>query len=197
MAEGILKKSEGKRIRLAREISKAIKNNDRILVYGNFGAELSLMAKFVKEQGKVCEFFIPEARPYMYGSMIIARELKKAGIPVTVMSDNMAASIMQSGKITKVIAAARQSARNGDIAAATGTYQMALLAKYFKIPFYCLCPPALDKDTGDDITPRIRPQKELLEYNGLRLAPYGVKGYYPELDITPKQLIARHFTLNI
>jgi methylthioribose-1-phosphate isomerase len=113
------------------------------------------------------------------------------------MTDGMVASIMQTKKITKVIVGADQLAQNGDIANKIGTYQIALVAKHFKIPFYALCPPASKAKAGKDIPIEIRPDKELLEYEGIRLAPYGVKGYYPAFDITPNNLITKHFYLGL
>ena len=109
----------------------------------------------------------------------------------------MVASIMSQGKITKVIVGADQLAQNGDIANKIGTYQIALVAKHFGVPFYVLCPPPSQAKTGEDIKVEIRPDKELLEYKGIRLAPYGVKGFYPAFDITPSNLITQHFHLRI
>jgi len=88
-------------------------------------------------------------------------------------------------------------AQNGDIANKIGTYQIAILAKHFGIPFYVLCPPASRAKSGRDITIEIRPEEELLEYQGLRLAPKGVKGYYPAFDITPSNFITKHIYLQI
>jgi methylthioribose-1-phosphate isomerase len=109
----------------------------------------------------------------------------------------MAAHVMSLGKISKVIVGADNLAFNGDIANKIGTYQLALLAKYFKIPFYVLCPPASRAKTGDDIKIEIRPDKELLEFQGVRLAPKGVKGFYPAFDVTPNELIAKHIYLEV
>ncbi|MCX5709880.1 MAG: hypothetical protein NT088_04040 [Candidatus Omnitrophica bacterium] len=104
---------------------------------------------------------------------------------------------MAEGKISKVIVGADHLALNGDIANKIGTYQIALLAKYFKIPFYVLCPPPSKVKSGDDIKIEIRPEKELLEFQGKRLAPIGVKGYYPAFDVTPNALITKHIYLEV
>jgi len=69
------------------------------------------------------------------------------------------------------------------------------LAKHFAIPFYVLCPPASRAAFGKEITIEIRPDKELLWYEGIALAPKGAKGYYPAFDITPAELITRHIKL--
>ncbi len=79
-------------------------------------------------------------------------------------------------------------ALNGDIANKVGTYQIAVIAKYFKVPFYVLCPPASGAKSGREIKIEIRPDKEMLEISGRRIAPVGVKGYYPAFDITPEMI---------
>lgn len=188
---------KAKRIQRAEEVSKIIKDKDVVLTHCNVSGELPLIAEFCRRQGKHIEFYATETRPYLQGSRLTAWELKRAGFSVTLMTDGMVASIMSQGKITKVIVGADQLARNGDIANKIGTYSIALVAKHFKIPFYVLCPPASNARTGKDIKIEIRPERELLEYKGIRLAPYGVQGYYPAFDITPAKLITKHFTLNL
>ena len=197
MIPGFLQMLKVKRIKRAEEVSEFIKDKDVILTHCNVSGELPLIAEFCRRQGKRIEFYATETRPYLQGSRLTAWELKRSGVPVTLMTDSMVASIMQTGKITKVIVGADQLARNGDIANKIGTYQIAVVARHFKIPFYVLCPPASAARTGKDIKIEIRPDKELLEYRGLRLAPYGVKGFYPAFDITPNKLITKHFILEI
>jgi methylthioribose-1-phosphate isomerase len=109
----------------------------------------------------------------------------------------MVAQVMTEGKISKVIVGADHLAQNGDIANKIGTYQIALLARHFNIPFFVLCPPPSSAKTGRDITIEIRPEKELLEFCGTCIAPHGAKGYYPAFDITPNELITRHIYLNL
>jgi methylthioribose-1-phosphate isomerase len=133
----------------------------------------------------------------MQGSRLTAWELKRAGFDVTLITDNMVASVMAQRKVDKVIVGADHLARNGDIANKIGTYGIAVLARHFKIPFYVLCPPASNLKSGKDIKIEVRPDKEMLEYRGLRLAPEGVKGYYPAFDVTPAGLITRHIHLEI
>jgi methylthioribose-1-phosphate isomerase len=104
---------------------------------------------------------------------------------------------MAEEKINKVMVGADNLAQNGDIANKIGTYQIAILAKYFKIPFYVFCPPKSKAKTGEDIKIEVRPDKELLIYQGLSLAPKGAKGYYPAFDVTPKYLITKHIYLEV
>jgi methylthioribose-1-phosphate isomerase len=109
----------------------------------------------------------------------------------------MIGSVMSQGKIDKVIVGADHLALNGDIANKVGTYGIAVAAKYFKIPFYVLCPPPSSIKSGKDIKIEMRPDKEMLEFAGTRIAPQGVKGYYPAFDITPNALITKHIYMDI
>lgn len=194
---GFLDLLRAKRIQRAQEVSKFIRDKEVILTHCNVSGELPLIGEFCRKQGKHIEFYVTETRPYLQGSRLTAWELKRTGFIVTIMTDGMVASIMSQKKITKVIVGCDQLAQNGDIANKIGTYQIALVAKHFKIPFYVLCPPPSNAKTGEDIEVEIRPDKELLEYQGIRLAPYGVKGYYPAFDITPRELITKHFYLEL
>lgn len=194
---GFLEVLKEKRIQRAQEVAEVIQDKDVILTHCNVSGELPLIAEFCKRQGKHIEFYVTETRPYLQGSRLTAWELLWADVAVTIMTDSMVASIMSQGKITKVIVGADQLAQNGDIANKIGTYQIAIVAKHFEIPFYVLCPPPSNAKTGKDIKVEIRPDKELLEYKGIRLAPYGVKGFYPAFDITPNHLITKHFYLKV
>ncbi len=194
---GFLEMLKNKRIQQAKEAAKLLDDQDVILTHCNVSGLLPLIAGFCKEQNKKISFFVTETRPYLQGSRLTAWELKHAGIPVTIIADNMVAQVMSEAKINKVMVGADHLAKNGDIANKIGTFQIALLAKNFEIPFYVLCPPASQSETGDDIEIEIRPDKELLEYQGIQLAPKGVKGYYPAFDITPDELITEHIYLEL
>ncbi|MDD5166973.1 MAG: S-methyl-5-thioribose-1-phosphate isomerase [Candidatus Omnitrophica bacterium] len=191
---GILK---NKRIQQAEDVAKLIDNQDVILTHCNISGLMPLIGDLCRKQNKKITFFVTETRPYLQGARLTAWELKRAGFDVTVITDSMVAQVMSEGKINKVIVGADHLARNGDIANKIGTYQIALLAKHFHLPFYVLCPPVSGAMTGGDIKIEIRPDKELLEYRGMRLAAKGVKGYYPAFDVTPNNLITKHIYLGI
>jgi len=194
---GFLDKLKNARIQQAREASKLLRNGDVVLTHCNISGSLPLIGEFCRKLNKKVSFFVTETRPYLQGSRLSAWELKEQGFQVTVIADNMVAQVMSEGKSNKVIVGADHLAGNGDIANKIGTYQIALLAKHFKIPFYVLCPPASKAKTGRDIKIELRPDKELLEYQGIQLAPEGVRGYYPAFDITPNELITKHIYLEI
>jgi methylthioribose-1-phosphate isomerase len=194
---GFLEMLKEKRIKQAEEASLLIDNGNVVLTHCNVSGLLPLIGDLCRKKNKKISFFATETRPYLQGSRLTAWELKQAGYDVTIIADNMAAQVMAEGKVNKVIVGADHLAQNGDIANKIGTYQLAIVAKYFNIPFYVLCPPQSQAKTGEDIKIEIRPDKELLEYQGIRLAPRGVKGYYPAFDITPRNLITQHIYLSI
>jgi len=194
---GFLRGLKYSRIKQAEEAAKLLKNGDCVLTHCNVSGLMPLIGEIARKQGKTVRFFATETRPYLQGSRLTAWELKRAGFDVTLITDNMTAYVMSQDKVDKVILGADHLALNGDIANKIGTYQIAVTARYFKIPFYVLCPPASGTKTGKDIKIEVRPDKEMLEYKGLRLAPAGAKGYYPAFDITPNKLITKHIYLKI
>ena len=194
---GFLEMLKTKRVQQAEEASKLITDKDVILTHCNVSGLMPLMGDFCRKQNKHISFFVTETRPYFQGARLTAWELKQGGLQVTLITDSMAAYVMSLGKVNKVIVGADHLAQNGDIANKVGTYQLAVLARHFRIPFFVLCPPASHAKSGRDIKIEIRPDKEMLEYQGVRIAPKGVKGYYPAFDITPNRLITKHIYLNI
>jgi methylthioribose-1-phosphate isomerase len=109
----------------------------------------------------------------------------------------MVAYLLSLGKVTKVIVGADHLTQNGDIANKIGTYQIAVVARYFKVPFYVLCPPPSKLKSGKEIKIEIRPDNELKIYQGLLLAPKEVKAFYPAFDVTPAKLITKHIYLGV
>ncbi|MFA5005789.1 MAG: S-methyl-5-thioribose-1-phosphate isomerase [Candidatus Omnitrophota bacterium] len=194
---GFLEMLKNKRIKQARVAASLLKDKDVILTHCNVSGLLPLVAEVAKEQGKRVSFYATETRPYLQGSRLTAWELARAHVPVTIITDNMVAYLLSLGKVTKIIVGADHLAKNGDIANKIGTYQIAVTAKYFKIPFYVLCPPPSKLKTGKEIKIEVRPDNELKVYQGLHLAPKNVKAYYPAFDVTPNKLITKHIYLEV
>jgi methylthioribose-1-phosphate isomerase len=186
-----------KRTKQAFALSRLIKNNSSILTHCNVSGSLLLAAQFCRGQKKKIGFFVTETRPYLQGSRLTAWELQRADFAVTIIPDSSVAYVMSCGLVNLVIVGADQMARNGDIANKIGTYQIALLADKFNLPFYVLCPPVSGSKTGKDIKIEIRQDKELLEFCGKRIAPRQAKGFYPGFDITPNRLITKHIILDL
>ena len=194
---GFLELLKAKRIEQARETAKLLKNGDVILTHCNISGLMPLIADLAKEQGKKISFYVTETRPYLQGSRLTAWEIMRAGFDVTIITDNMVAYLLSLGKVSKVIVGADHLTLNGDIANKIGTYQIAVVAKYFKIPFYVICPPASKLKSGSQIKIEIRPGDELKIYQGIYLAPKEVKAYYPAFDVTPEKLITKHIYLKV
>ena len=194
---GFLEMLKEKRIQQAQDTANLLKDTDVILTHCNVSGLMPLIAQFAKEQGKKISFYVTETRPYLQGSRLTAWEIMRAGFDVTIITDNMVAYLLSLGKVTKVIVGADHLTLNGDIANKIGTYQIAVVAKYFKIPFYVLCPPPSKLKSGKEIKIEIRPPDELKIYQGLYLAPRAVKAYYPAFDVTPAKLITKHIYLKV
>ena len=194
---GFLEKLKAARIKQAEDMAKLLKDGDVILTHCNVSGSMPLIAKFAKQDGKRISFYVTETRPYLQGSRLSAWELMRQKFPVTIITDNMVAYLLSLGKVTKIIVGADHLTQNGDIANKIGTYQIAVVAKYFKIPFYVLCPPPSKLKSGKEIKIEIRPDNELKIYQGILLAPKGVKAYYPAFDVTPAKLITKHIYLEV
>lgn len=149
------------------------------------------------EKGIIFNVFSDETRPLLQGSRITAFELQQAGIPVTVICDNMAGYVMSLGKIDAVIVGADRITANGDTANKIGTYGVALLAKAHNIPFYVAAPFStfdLSLATGKQIPIEERDSVEVTCGFGKQTAPNGVKVFNPAFDVTPSHLITAFIT---
>ena len=194
---GFLEKLKAARIKQAEDMAKLLKDGDVILTHCNISGSMPLIAEFAKRQGKRINFYVTETRPYLQGSRLSAWELMRHKFSVTIITDNMVAYLLSLGKVTKIIVGADHLTQNGDIANKIGTYQIAVVAKYFKVPFYVLCPPPSKLKSGKEIKIEIRPDNELKVYQGVLLAPKEVKAYYPAFDVTPAKLITKHIYLEV
>jgi len=171
--------------------SELLCDGDSILTHCFPGAALLYMLVFAREQGKKVEVICTETRPYLQGARLTAWSVSELGIPVTLISDNMAAYCMNQGMISKVFAAADRIAMDGTVANKIGTFQLALAAQYHKLPFYILGYGGPDKNcrAGKDIVIEHRDPREVLSINGISISSENVKGFYPAFDLTRPELI--------
>jgi methylthioribose-1-phosphate isomerase len=174
-----------------------IKDGDTILTHCNVSGEMVIIGDICRQQRKEISFIVTETRPYLQGARLTAWELKGAGFPVTLIADNAVADVISQGMVDLVIVGSDRSAANGNIANKIGTYQIALVAKQFGIPFYVLTQPSPQIESGREIPIEERDAEELLTYQGTRTAPLGVKGYYPGFDVTPHEYITKSFPLEV
>ncbi len=162
------------------------------LATADYGTALAVVFA-AHEQGNPVRVFADETRPLLQGARLTAWELKRRGIPVTLICDSMAAQVMREGKVQMVVVGADRIAANGDTANKIGTYGVALLARAHGIPFYVAAPSStfdLSIPDGSDIPIELRDPREVTHGFGRQTAPDGVDVYNPAFDVTPAGLIA-------
>lgn len=150
------------------------------------------------EKGYNFHAYVDETRPLLQGARLTSYELEKAGIDTTLICDNMASLVMKQGKINAVLVGTDRIAANGDIANKIGTSGVAILAKYYGIPFYVLGPySTIDYKckTGDDIIIEEREQSEIKKmWYKKPMALPETKCYNPAFDVTDNSLITAIIT---
>lgn len=183
-------------------------NGDGVLTHCNTGGLATAgigtalgVIRTAWEQGKQLHVYVDETRPLLQGGRLTTWELEHLKIPYTLITDNMAAMLMQQGKIQKVITGADRIARNGDSANKIGTYSVAVNAHYHQIPFYIAAPySTLDAAcaSGSEIPIETRPAEEvqgvIQAAQSLRWAPATAPVYNPAFDVTPAALISAWIT---
>jgi methylthioribose-1-phosphate isomerase len=166
--------------------------NTGALATGGIGTALAPIY-VAAERGLKPEVFADETRPLLQGSRLTAWELTQANIPVTILPDAAAASLMREMSIDLVIVGADRIAANGDVANKIGTYALAIAAKHHGIPFYVAAPSSTvdpDTATGADIHIEQRNADEVRRTGTTVTAPDGVGVYNPAFDVTPAALIS-------
>jgi len=151
------------------------------------------------EQGKKILVFSDETRPFLQGARLTCWELDRRGIPVVLITDNMAGWFMQKGEIQVIVVGADRIARNGDTANKIGTYSVAVLAKEHDIPFYVAAPMStVDAGlaTGDEIPIEERDPHEVRKAGGRCVTLPHIAVRNPAFDVTPAKYIAGIITEN-
>jgi methylthioribose-1-phosphate isomerase len=147
--------------------------------------------------GKRLHVYVDETRPVLQGARLTAWELARAGVPITLITDNMAAHFMKRGGVRAVFVGADRIAANGDTANKIGTYGLALLAHAHAVPFYVVAPRStvdLARPDGDAIPIEQRGPDEVTTIRGVRVAPEGVRVANPAFDVTPARYISAILT---
>jgi len=172
--------------------------NTGALATVDYGTALGVI-RAAHESGKQVHVLVDETRPRLQGARLTAWELKQAGIPYDIISDNAAGHFLASGDVDAVLVGADRVAANGDVANKIGTYMLALAASDNNVSFYCVVPTStidLSLPSGDDIPIEERTPQEVLDIqrNGRPIAPEGSTARNPAFDITPARLITRFVT---
>ena len=171
--------------------------NAGALATGGYGTALGVV-RSAFARGQKIEVFADETRPYLQGARLTAWELARSGIPVTLITDNMAGHFMAQGKISSVIVGADRIARNGDTANKIGTYSVAVLAQAHKIPFFVAAPSStvdLAIPDGSHIPIEERAAREVTHIGERQIAALeGVQVRHPAFDVTPARLVTAIIT---
>ncbi|MCQ3811004.1 MAG: S-methyl-5-thioribose-1-phosphate isomerase [Acidimicrobiia bacterium] len=149
------------------------------------------------EAGRQPLVWVDETRPVLQGARLTAWELQQLGIPAVLVVDSMAGSLMAAGEVDLAIVGADRIAANGDVANKIGTYSLAVLARYHDIPFYVAAPSSTTDPTtpsGSEIVVELRPDAEVVEVGGIRLAPAGTAAQNWAFDVTPAELVTGYIT---
>jgi methylthioribose-1-phosphate isomerase len=191
-------------IALSKNGNELIKDGMTILTHCNtgplattgYGTALGIII-YAHMQGKKVQVYADETRPLLQGARLTTWELRKIGIPVTLITDSMAGYFMKKGKIDCVIVGADRIAANGDTANKIGTYSVAVLAKENRVPFYVAAPTStfdLSLSTGARIPIEQRNPSEITHLKGIAIAPRYVGAANPAFDVTPNKYITAIIT---
>jgi methylthioribose-1-phosphate isomerase len=165
--------------------------NAGALATAGYGTALGVV-RSVWGANRLARLYADETRPRLQGAKLTTWECVQDGIPVTLITDNMAAHCMQQGMIDVVVVGADRIAANGDVANKIGTYSVALCAQAHNIPFYVAAPLStidFDLDDGSSIPIEERHPEEVYQVGNSRICPPGVEFYNPAFDVTPARYV--------
>jgi len=161
------------------------------LATAGIGTALGVIRR-AHEQGKRIHVYADETRPLLQGGRLTAWELRRLGIPATLITDSMAALLLRDGKIQRVLVGSDRVAANGDFANKVGTYGVAVQAHFHGVPFHPVAPFStvdLACPNGAAIPIEMRDQAEVRGFGALRWAPEGMPAWNPSFDVTPVDLV--------
>jgi methylthioribose-1-phosphate isomerase len=203
-ARAILDEDLAANRRMGRLGAELIPDGARILTHCNAGALATAgygtalgVIRAAHEAGKRIEVLADETRPFLQGARLTTWELREDGIPVTLVTDNMAGHLMQRRRVDLVIVGADRIAANGDVANKIGTYGLAVLAKEHRLPFYVAAPVStfdLSLVSGEEIPIEERDPREVTMLAGRPIAPEGIPALHPAFDVTPARLVTAIIT---
>ena len=165
--------------------------NAGALATGGYGTALGVIRSAFSDE-KINHVYADETRPWLQGARLTAWEMVKDDIPVTLLCEGAAATLMKQGKISWVIVGSDRIAGNGDVANKIGTYSLAVLAKHHGVKFMVVAPTTtVDMNIihGDDIPIEQRSSEEVLCCGGNRVAAEGAQAWNPAFDVTPAELV--------
>lgn len=205
-ADEMAREDEERNRRIGQFGAQLIKDGANVLTHCNAGALATVaygtalgVIRAAHEQGKRLHVYADETRPVLQGARLTTWELMRDGIPVTLITDNMAGHLMRLGRVDLAIVGADRIAMNGDVANKIGTYGLAVLARAHSVPLYVAAPtssidPSLPD--GETIVIEERDEDEVTHIGGHRVAPVGVGVFNPAFDVTPHSYVSAIITEN-
>lgn len=199
-AQRMLDDQKERDLRIGTHGNRVIPERARILTYcnagalatGGYGTALGAIS-CAHRSGKEIHVYVPETRPLLQGSRLTAWELEQAGLPYTIVTDNMAGYLFSRGLVDLVIVGADRIVANGDVANKIGTYILAVLARYHRCPFYVAAPlSTYDYSLGEggEITVEMRDPEEVRTFRGLPTSGQDAPVLNPSFDVTPHTLVS-------
>ncbi|MBL8381129.1 MAG: S-methyl-5-thioribose-1-phosphate isomerase [Burkholderiales bacterium] len=187
---------------IGRHGARLLPRGVRILTHCNAGALATAgygtaLGVIRAARARIAQVWVDETRPFLQGARLTAWELVQEGIPATLITDNMAAHFMQRGQVDAVIVGCDRVAANGDVANKIGTYNLAVLARAHRLPFYVACPlSTIDPATahGDAIPIEERAAAEVTGHAGRTWAPREIAVANPAFDVTPARMVSALIT---
>ena len=165
--------------------------NTGFLACGSIGTALGVIS-YSHSKGMVEHVYADETRPYLQGSRLTAFELKKEGIPYSLVVEGAASYLLSHGKVDAIFVGADRIAANGDTANKVGTSTLAIVAKNYGVPFYVVAPlSSFDTSitSGKQIEIEMRPITEITEIKNIRMAPENANAVNPSFDVTDHEFI--------
>jgi methylthioribose-1-phosphate isomerase len=165
--------------------------NTGALATGGWGTAQGVIAA-AHRAGKSIHVWVGETRPVLQGARLTAWELQRLDVPMTLVPDTAAGSLMANGLVDAIVVGADRIAENGDVANKVGTYQLAVLASYHRLPFYVAAPFStvdLETPAGEAVVIEERDPREVTEPLGVPFAPEGTAALNPAFDVTPVRLV--------
>ncbi|HEU5300235.1 MAG TPA: S-methyl-5-thioribose-1-phosphate isomerase [bacterium] len=199
-AEAIAREDARANAAIAAHGAVLIRPGERILTYCNTGALATVdtgtafgILRAAHDGGRRIRVLACETRPVLQGARLTAWEAQRAGMDVTLITDNAAGALMARGLVDRVIVGADRIAANGDVANKIGTYTLAVLARAHELPFVVAAPLStvdLDTPEGGAIPIEERSPEEVTHLAGVRIAPEHIAALNPAFDITPHHLVS-------
>lgn len=202
-AEGLFEQDQALCNAMAEHGAALVEHNDRLLTHCNAGSLATVgvgtAIGVITEACRIREgvsVWVDETRPLLQGGRLTAWEMEQAGVPYQIICDNMAASLMQAGKVDKIFVGSDRIAANGDFANKVGTYSLAVLAHFHNVPFYVVAPCTtvdVNCESGDFIPIEQRAKTEVTGVTGsfgkVSWSPHKAAAYNPAFDVTPADLV--------